>query len=167
MEGHTDSVTCMAINRKSLIGLFTGSANGELRVWNTMKNISMATYKAHKGFVKGVTGDNSGKFVFTCGIDGTIKQWDYHNFSTTETNSPLNAYSISSPLNGIDYNWFDENFATAGDMLDIWDISRSDPITSYDFSSGETLYSVKYNPSQECMLVSTASDNSICLFGMW
>ena len=46
---------------------------------------------------------------------------------------------------GIDHHLQKDQFATCGDKVDIWDISRATPIQTYDWGI-DTIDSIKYNP---------------------
>ncbi len=45
----------------------------------------------------------------------------------------------------IDHHWEDDKFATAGAAVDIWDHSRSEPISTYSWGADSVL-SVRFNP---------------------
>ena len=64
------------------------------------------------------------------------------------------ASSVSSQLiddccsqlrRAIDHHWEDDKFATAGAAVDIWDHSRSEPISTYSWGADSVL-SVRFNP---------------------
>jgi hypothetical protein len=45
----------------------------------------------------------------------------------------------------IDHHWEGDKFATAGVAVDIWDHSRSEPISTYSWGADSVL-SVRFNP---------------------
>ena len=82
LEGHTDSVKCMAIARRPGAPLLSapvktreghrrsGSCNGELHLWNMQQLcLGHSVAKAHEGFVRGVTMSMDGRHAFSCGDD--------------------------------------------------------------------------------------------------
>jgi len=52
-------------------------------------------------------------------------------------------------IQGIDHHWKENQFATCGDKVDIWDISRATPTRTFDWGI-DTIDSVKFNPIEVC-----------------
>ncbi len=49
------------------------------------------------------------------------------------------------PCRGIDHHWQRDTFATAGQQVDVWDHSRSQPVHSFSWGA-DSLTSVRFNP---------------------
>ncbi|EER06749.1 WD-repeat protein, putative [Perkinsus marinus ATCC 50983] len=153
LEGHTDAVKCMTRCRTVIAPLFTGSCDGEIRFWNVGQRRCFKSVRAHEGFVRGLCTTSDDSLVVSAGEDKTIKLWKYGlvNFQ-------------SSMLSSIDAHWGKSSMlATAGETVDIWDYNRTTPLSTYEWGTEATL-SVKFNPCEECLLGTTAMDNSIGLF---
>ncbi|EER10614.1 protein SOF1, putative [Perkinsus marinus ATCC 50983] len=188
LEGHTDAVKCMTRCRTVIAPLFTGSCDGEIRFWNVGQRRCFKAVRAHEGFVRGLCTTSDDSLVVSAGEDKTIKLWKFdpdeavgemldEKFSTVgalqsgssaslhnDKVAPLHVLTSSSMLSSIDAHWGKSSMlATAGETVDIWDYNRTTPLSTYEWGTEATL-SVKFNPCEECLLGTTAMDNSIGLF---
>ncbi|KAK2197209.1 bifunctional WD40-repeat-containing domain superfamily/WD40 repeat/Sof1-like protein/WD40-YVTN repeat-like-containing domain superfamily [Babesia duncani] len=173
LEGHTDSVNCMSTSRTRLCDLFTGSNNGEVRMFNLLKKHSGKPLGSHASCVNGICTNRDGSLVYSCGNDKYIKCWklleqemlqsNKEENATTCNPEPVELYLSKSMLNGIDYNWQRDIFATAGDVLEIWDGLKSLPISKFEWGC-DSLYCVKFNNSDVNLLASSGGDNSVGLY---
>merc|ERR1719261_1962247 len=75
LDGHTDTVKSMAKCRSLVAPFITGSCDGELRVWSLSKRRCLRSFRAHQGFIRGITTNNDDTSIFSCGDDKVIKQW--------------------------------------------------------------------------------------------
>ena len=66
---------------------------------------------------------------------------------------------------GIDHHWQTSVFATCGAVVDVWDHNRSEPINTFKWGA-ESVTSVKFNPAESDVFVTTGSDRSICLYDL-
>jgi len=166
MDGHTDSVKCMSIARRQGAPLISGSCNGELRIWDLNLLSCRATIpRAHDGFVRGVVASPSGKHVFSCGDDKTAKMWaiDTQDFAVNQ--EPEGTYHMASMPNAIDHHWSKPMFVTVGDTVDVWDYSRSTPLSSFEWGC-ERVITARFNPAEPALIASTAVDRSIGLYDL-
>lgn len=124
---------------------------------------------AHDGFVRGITIDRFGKYIFTCGDDKTIKMYPcYMNIDGTvqklnQDPLPKMTWYSKSSFTGIDHSWQDDKFITCSRTVDVWNHMHDKPIQTFKWGI-DTVTSVKYNPSDSNILSSTAYDRSICLY---
>lgn len=72
---HSDGVYCSATNPKSLVSFVSGSADGEVIVWDLASKTKLWSVVAHTGFVRGLTVSSEGDYFFSCGDDKRIRQW--------------------------------------------------------------------------------------------
>lgn len=174
LDGHSDSVHCMSTVRNKVVPFITGACDGEIKVWDLSRRTCFwSAVGAHTGFVRGVAPDVEGNSFFSCGDDKLIKQWTLlPNDTTVEGSgesiiSPLRTIRTKESLKGIDHHWKDAQFATCGDSVCLWDATKTtnDPIHSYKWGADSVL-SVKFNPAEACVLASTASDRSVCLYDL-
>ena len=164
LDGHTDSVRCMTTIRTKNVPFISGACDGEIKVWDLSRKLCIWSTIGHLGFVNGIAPDEEGNTFYTCGNDRMIKQWKLESSNHEKINA-INTYTAPSALTSIDHHWKDKQFASAGDSVYIWDTNRSDPIHTYSWGS-DTVLSVKFNPAEACLLASTGTDRSVCLYDL-
>lgn len=78
---------------------------------------------------------------------------------------PSMVYNSKNGFNGIDHHRSDNVFATASNVVQVWDENRSSPLSTLQFgSSMETVTSVQFNQSETSVLASVGSDRTMCLY---
>jgi WD repeat and SOF domain-containing protein 1 len=78
---------------------------------------------------------------------------------------PTMSYTSKNGFNGIDHHRTDGVFATASNTVQIWDETRSSPLSTLAFgSSMETVSGVKFNQSETSVLASIGNDRTMCLY---
>jgi len=78
---------------------------------------------------------------------------------------PTMSYTSKNGFNGIDHHRTDGIFATASNTVQIWDETRSSPMSTLAFgSSMETVSGVKFNQSETSVLASIGNDRTMCLY---
>jgi len=166
LEGHTDSVKCMSIARKSAAPLLSGSCNGELKLWN-MQHLSCGSgvEKAHEGFVRGVTVSPDGTKAFSCGDDKAAKMWHIQVKACEISEEPQASYHMAYIPGAIDHHWQKPMFVTVGDTVDVWDYNRSAPLSSFEWGC-ERVITSRFNPAESALLASTAVDRSVGLYDL-
>ena len=179
LQGHMDSVYCTSTVRNSVVSFISGACDGEIKVWDLSKKETVWSANAHQGFVRGISPDQTGNSFFTCGDDKLIKKWVLAG-SDTGTAGPLasTSSSLSSAnmepvktftaphlLTSIDHHRVDNQFATSGDTVCIWNSDRNEPLHSYKWGS-DTVTSVSFNPAETALLGSTCADRMVCLYDL-
>ncbi|KAF8820357.1 Sof1 family domain-containing protein [Cardiosporidium cionae] len=186
LDGHTDSVQCLSRSHKHLADLFTGSCDGEVRMWNLDSKQCHKSIRAHEGFVRGVCVSHDDKWLFSCGDDKKIKQWNIEkNKNALELNldevtdtghlmqngdiktifkdvTPTTVFQAQSALTSVDHHWHRSSFVSSGDTVDVWDYHRSAPVQTFEWGCEKVMMS-RFNPSEPYLVASTAADNSIAL----
>ena len=109
--------------------------------------------------MRGIAPDVQGRTFFSCGDDKTIKQWEISPNNLKSEITPLRTILSTSPLLDIDHHWRDDQFATSGDSVCLWDSDKNTPLLTYKWGS-DSIVSVRFNPSEACLLGSTGSDRS-------
>ena len=88
LDGHIDSVYALAKHPTAISRMVSGSADGEIRVWNLQTRETVWKAKAHRGFVRGICASPS-RFgqIMSIGDDRAIRLWDDkdHDVSTSAT----------------------------------------------------------------------------------
>jgi WD repeat and SOF domain-containing protein 1 len=164
LDGHHDGIWCMTSIRSNLIPFISGSCDGELRIWDLATRKVAWNTIAHTGYVRGVAPDVTGFTFYSCGDDKTIKHWALQP-EDTEKVEPISIFNSSSSMKAIDHHWIDNQFATCGDVLNVWDPTRANPIHTYKWGA-DSIISVKYNPAEKSLLASTGTDRSVCLYDL-
>lgn len=92
--------------------MFSGSCDGEIRVWDLPLRKTMWRAHSHAGFVRGLVIDQTGENLFTCGDDKTIKMYKtYLNIDGTvqslnEDPEPSMIWYGKSPFTYIYYQFY-------------------------------------------------------------
>ena len=168
LDGHKDSVHCMSTVHNKVVPLISGSADGEIKVWDLSRKVCFWSSIAHTGFVRGIAPDEGGNSFYTCGDDKMIKQWALLTDSNnSEDIEPIKTILAPHSMKSIDHHWVDKQFATCGETVCIWDGTRtsSEPLHTYSWGT-DSILSIKFNPAEACLLASTAGDRSICLYDL-
>nr|XP_002121570.1 DDB1- and CUL4-associated factor 13 [Ciona intestinalis] len=162
LDGHRDGVCCLCKHRKRLSYLFSGSCDGEIRQWNLTNRQCIRTLQGHTGFVRGLACSPDGKRFISVGDDKTVKHWNSDPLSE-ERDIPINTVVAKSLYTGVDHHWTDSIYATCGQSVDIWNMERSEPVRVYKWGM-DSIQSVKFNPVETNLCISTVSDRSIRLY---
>ncbi|XP_020580447.1 DDB1- and CUL4-associated factor 13 [Phalaenopsis equestris] len=148
LEGHIDAVSCMAKNPNHLKGIFSGSMDGDVRLWDlaNRKTVCQSLWVP------------------------SLRLWnvpDYRNKSPNDSAAmvPAAVYVWKHAFWGVDHQWGGNLFATVGAQVDIWDHERSEPVNTYKWGN-DTVISVRFNPGEPDMLATSSSDRSIILYDL-
>ncbi|KAL6529591.1 hypothetical protein OROGR_015214 [Orobanche gracilis] len=171
MDGHSDGISSMAKNPKQLKGLFSGSMDGDIHLWDLANRRTICKFPGHIGAVWGLTVSSDGRVLVSCGTDATVKLWsvpvpsfmqpDY----SSDNKEPLADYTGKNAFWAVDHQWCGELFATAGAQVDIWNHNRHHPVNSFEWGK-DTAISVRFNPGEPNILAASASDRSITIYDL-
>ncbi|KAL4251025.1 DDB1- and CUL4-associated factor 13 [Abortiporus biennis] len=174
LEGHVDAVECMSRKPESLNEVASGSWDGGLIVHDiAQRRHILKIESAHKGKVSGVCFANDGEKLLSCGVDRNIKLWntrqqvdvDENGAGPSDLQKPLSVYPGKFAFNSIDHHRSDPLFATASSIVQVWDETKSAPISNLTFpTSTETITSVRFNLSESSVLASIGSDRTFTLY---
>ncbi|KAJ7662202.1 WD40 repeat-like protein [Mycena polygramma] len=164
LEGHVDAVEVLAKQPGSLTTVASGSWDGGVIVHHLARRSQLLhAPQAHKGKVSGVCFSREGRLL-SCGVDKNIKLWSVEN-SQTEAPQPVSVFTGKSAFNSIDHHNSDPLFATASNLVQIWDETKSLPVSNLTFpTSTETINSVRFNLSETSVLASIGSDRTFTLY---
>ncbi|KAJ6453643.1 WD40 repeat-like protein [Mycena vitilis] len=164
LEGHVDAVEVLAKQPGSLTTVASGSWDGGVIVHHLARRSQLLhAPQAHKGKVSGVCFSREGRLL-SCGVDKNIKLWSLES-SQTEAPQPVSVFTGKSAFNSIDHHNSDPMFATASNLVQIWDETKSLPISNLTFpTSTETINSVRFNLSETSVLASIGSDRTFTLY---
>ncbi|THH28640.1 hypothetical protein EUX98_g5545 [Antrodiella citrinella] len=149
----------------------SGSWDGGLIVHDIVKKSQqMRIDVAHKGKITGLTFAESNRLL-SCGVDRNIKLWDFsseldeNGAGPSEPRKPLSVFPGKTAFNSLDHHRSDPVFATASNIVQIWDETKSAAISNLTFpTSSETISAVRFNPSESSVLASIGSDRTFTLY---
>ncbi|KAL6763169.1 WD40-repeat-containing domain protein [Haematococcus lacustris] len=167
---HDDGVTALARNPRSLNSVVSGAADGDIRIWDVALRRTLRRLVGHTGAIRGISFAPDGETAVSCSTDCTVKLWKvpYAPFESGEVQqdaSPVFEFQGKGAFRGIDHHWGRSIFASAGAVVDIWDHSRSEPISSFSWGS-DTVTSARFNPAEADVLATTGSDRSLALYDL-
>eukprot|EP00418_Pyrodinium_bahamense_P089406 CAMPEP_0179026594 /NCGR_PEP_ID=MMETSP0796-20121207/8595_1 /TAXON_ID=73915 /ORGANISM="Pyrodinium bahamense, Strain pbaha01" /LENGTH=426 /DNA_ID=CAMNT_0020722679 /DNA_START=201 /DNA_END=1481 /DNA_ORIENTATION=+ len=166
LDGHMDSVKCLAVARRAGAPLISGSCDGEIRAWNLQQlECGSVVTRAHEGFVRDIAVSPDGRHTLSCGDDKTAKMWALQAESCSIAQEPQSTYHSASISNAIDHHWTKPMFITTGDTVDVWDYHRSAPLNSFEWGC-ERVITGRFNPAEPALIGSTAVDRSIGLYDL-
>ena len=177
LEGHSDMVQCMMKHPTSLSTLVSGSADGEIRIWNIATRKCIRSLRAHDGIVRALCAPRSGEYFFSLDGNANIKQWKLNQFSGSIASSgqedeetdesglaePINTMIGRSLTMSMDHHFSKPLIVTCGETVQLWEESRSEPLRSFSWGC-DSIYSVRFNPVETDVCCSTAGDRSIILY---
>lgn len=166
LDSHRDAICSMTRLPNSLVYHFSGACDGELKLWNLSSQANVWSVQAHSRFVRGICPDQTGDHVFTCSDDSTVKLWkvDASDFLAADKPiSPVATFMGENAFSGISHHRKENQFATSGVRVDIWDSTRSQPLHSFAWGA-DSIYTVKYSPVEVDLLASSSSDCNIVLY---
>ncbi|GAB4819994.1 hypothetical protein N2152v2_007040 [Parachlorella kessleri] len=167
---HDDGITCLARNPRRLNSLLSGSADGDIRLWDLPARRCLRRLVGHTGQVRGISVTPDGEACVSCSTDCTVKLWKvpfapFDGGPIQEDSDPVLEFSGKFAFRGIDHHWDRQQFATAGAAVDIWDHSRAEPVQSFSWGA-DTVTSARFNPAEPDVFATTGSDRSIALYDL-
>lgn len=173
LEGHVDAVETMARKPESLDMVASGSWDGGLILHDISRRTRVLHVDgAHQGKVSGVCFADSDRLL-SCGVDRNVKLWNIRSSSDDDQNEagpssgqkPLSVFPGKTAFNSIDHHRSDPLFATASNIVQVWDETKSAPISNLTFpTSTETISAVRFNLSESSVLASIGSDRTFTLY---
>ncbi|KAG6832256.1 hypothetical protein H0H87_002152 [Tephrocybe sp. NHM501043] len=162
LEGHVDAVEVLARQPGSLTTVASGSWDGGIILHNlSTRNKLLNLQRVHKGKVTGLCFAD-GDRLLSCGVDRNIKLWSVADGASDQ---PINVFPGKSAFNSIDHHRSDPLFATASNLVQIWDETKSAPVSNLTFpTSTETITNVRFNLSESSVLASIGSDRTFTLY---
>ncbi|KAJ6734147.1 NUCLEOTIDE BINDING [Salix purpurea] len=172
MDGHIDAISSVAKNPNYLKGIFSASMDGDIRLWDIANRRTVCRFPGHQGAVRGLTASTDGSTLVSCGTDCTVRLWNVPVATIMESDNlsdcssePRAVYMGENAFWAVDHQWNGDLFATAGAQVDIWNHNRSQPVNSFKWGT-DSVISVRFNPGEPNLLVTSASDRSIILYDL-
>lgn len=165
-DGHVDGVYSLTKDPHSLNVIASGSGDGEVKIWDLAERKELLTVKAHEGVVKGMCFTNlarENQRLLSCASDRTVKMWD--PYAAQNGDVPVATYLGSGAFTGVTHHRSDHTFATASSVIEIWDSSRSKPVTTLNWGV-DTINTVKFNQSETSILASAGTDRTLIFYDL-
>ncbi|XP_014260761.1 DDB1- and CUL4-associated factor 13 [Cimex lectularius] len=163
LDGHKEGVSALNKHTTSLSSIISGDYDGEVRLWNLpMKNCTRKV-QAHDGSVRGVAILENGERFISIGDDKTLRIWNSEAPIDGTTDLPINTIVSKTILTGLSYNKKQRQFATCGDICQIWDESRNEPLRSFQWGV-DSVHWIAYNPVERHLLGTCAGDRSTVFY---
>lgn len=159
---HSDGITCLARNPSSLNSVISGTADGDIRIWDIPAKRTLRRLVGHTGAIRGVSFAPGGEACVSASTDCSVRLWKvpYAPFEAGEVAAEEAAvleFQGKHPFRGIDHHWRQQLFATAGAVVEVWDHARSQPINTFSWGADAVL-SVKFNPVSTAAWVKGGAD---------
>ncbi|KRT82715.1 translation initiation factor eIF2A, partial [Oryctes borbonicus] len=162
-DGHRDAICCITKHPLQLSILLSASYDGELRVWDLAQRKCLREFVAHEGVIRGVTYIPDGTQFITLGDDKTINTWNAQMPQFEEEEEPVDTIISKTVLGGISHSYKGTTFATCGEICQLWERTRNEPIRTYQWGV-DSLHDVRFNPVECNILAACASDRSVILY---
>lgn len=167
---HDDGITCLARNPRRLNCLLSGSADGDIRLWDVPARRCLRRMRGHSGAVKGVSVTSDGEAAVSCSTDCTVKLWKvpfapFDGGPIQEEGEAVLEFSGKHAFRCIDHHWERAQFATAGAAVEVWDHERAEPVQTFTWGS-DTITSVRFNPAEPDVFATAGSDRGIALYDL-
>ncbi|EJD51858.1 WD40 repeat-like protein [Auricularia subglabra TFB-10046 SS5] len=184
LEGHADQVESLARKPNSLNVFASAAADGDIIVHDLPQRAQLLRIpRAHKNAVTGLAFVD-GEHILSCGIDKFVRMWDVNRVdqlpdpstlldeedgpraSTSKARpEPLATFAGKAPFNTLDHHYTDPLFATGSNCVQVWDQTKSAPISNITFASAtETVKCIRFNASEPSVLASVGTDRSFTLY---
>lgn len=168
-----DAVSVMKRKPGSVTDIASGSWDGEIVVHDVGRRAHVARApNAHKGKVSGLCWADQTR-VLSCGVDNNVKMWDMRPLvddvdgtgAGPSERKPMRVFPGKTAFQSIDHHRHDPVFATASNIVQVWDETKSTPITNLTFpTSVETITDVRFNASEPSVLASIGTDRTFTLY---
>lgn len=162
LDGHKDGVSCIAKHPKQLSILASGAYDGEIRIWDLPQRVCTRSFTAHDGIIRGITYVPSGDKFISIGQDKLIKTWKSGK-QDDEDEEPINTIISKTVITAISHHKKDPVFATCGEVCQIWEDTRNEPIKSFQWGV-DSLHDIEFNKVETNILAACASDRSVILY---
>eukprot|EP01061_Rhynchopus_euleeides_P034292 TRINITY_DN58061_c0_g1_i1.p2 TRINITY_DN58061_c0_g1~~TRINITY_DN58061_c0_g1_i1.p2 ORF type:complete len:451 (+),score=195.41 TRINITY_DN58061_c0_g1_i1:216-1568(+) len=166
LEGHVDTVNVLAKDPTNLSLMLSGGCDGEIKLWNIQKKEQMHSVKGHRGFVNGLVTAPDGAAYFSCSDDKAIRMWDMDGMQQQDAHGearPVAEYLGEHSFKSLDHHWNKGMLCSAGVNLQLWDITRQQPITTFNWGI-EQVTKCRYNKVETDLILTAMSDRSVCIY---
>ena len=167
LEGHRDGIYALSTDPHSLHTVVTGSADGDLRVWDLRRQkCAQVAKQAHKSFIRAVAMAPMKPGVFLSGSDDHfIKMWKYNSEEQVGDVQLMMTFETDEVVHSLDHHRKEPYFMSAGGagVLE-WHHDRSESTRTFRFTANDSYSALRINPSQGDLFVAAGTaDRSIVI----
>eukprot|EP00747_Dinoflagellata_sp_TGD_P142543 gnl/TRDRNA2_/TRDRNA2_176257_c1_seq3.p1 gnl/TRDRNA2_/TRDRNA2_176257_c1~~gnl/TRDRNA2_/TRDRNA2_176257_c1_seq3.p1 ORF type:complete len:384 (-),score=-39.64 gnl/TRDRNA2_/TRDRNA2_176257_c1_seq3:382-1533(-) len=167
---HSECITAMSVNKEFSNTLLTGSADGVVRLWDIPRRRILSRFLGHTKSVRGVSVSYNGTSCVSCSDDCTIRLWKIGPTSLELGPMPVNQKPFlefigREPYHDIDCHPTEPLFVTVGSKINLWMLPRQQPLQTFS-STSHSILSVKFNPIEKGLFVSSNSGREIGLYDL-
>lgn len=161
LQGHSDAINVFSLNPNRLSVVLSGSFDGEIRAWDLSHRNCLFAINAHELAIKGLNFNQNAGFFLSSGGDNRV---NLYQFPGEASHLPISSFISKFPLNNVEHSYTETGvFATAGQIVQLWNYERSQPVSSFEWGADSVL-KLKFNPSEGNILGSTGIDRSVVLW---
>lgn len=140
LSGHSDGISCFTKSKKHISMIASGSWDGEIRLWDLVSKKCLFSTFAHERFVRGISFDYTGNYIYSCGDDQDINMYQATSsiakFMAKEVVQPYRKLVSKTPVQSIDCSYITNQFVTGGEVVQLWSQDRTNPIQSFSWVIG-------------------------------
>ncbi|KAI9811561.1 MAG: rRNA-processing protein sof1 [Phylliscum demangeonii] len=163
-NGHVDGVYSTAMDPSSLDHVASGSGDGVVKVWDLASRGERWQMQAHQGIVKSICWTQAGRLL-SCASDRTIKVFDPSRRSADD--GPINQVLGQAAFTGLSCHRSQSWVAASSNVISIYDLHKFSLVQTLAWPNAtDTINAVAFNQTETSILLSTATDRSICLYDM-
>lgn len=126
-----------------------GHKNGTVTLWSPNQGSPLVKMLTHRGCVKGIAIDRSGKYMVTSGVDAQVKVWDLRMYK------PVHAYYSAQPASNIEISQRGMLAIGWGSTVQVWKdalaTKQNSPYMRHQFALGQKINSIKFCPYEDIM----------------
>jgi len=126
-----------------------GHKNGTVTLWSPNQGTPLVKMLTHRGEVKGIAIDKSGKYMVTTGMDAQVKVWDLRTYKS------VHAYYSAQPSSHIEISQRGMLAVGWGSTVQVWKdalgTKQNSPYMRHQFALGQKINSMKFCPYEDVL----------------
>ncbi|KAF6775216.1 hypothetical protein AHF37_05564 [Paragonimus kellicotti] len=165
LEGTTERITCISLNSETLGVAVFGTADGKIQYWDVSLRKRLFENQAHDAEIRGVSHCNRSSLMYTCSLDGQLKQWRMnHDDIASAWSAPLTSVLMKWAPHCLDHHpSADELLIGGAESCLLYSAARMDvPIREWTWGQ-EPVHCAKFNQVEQNVACVLSKDNSLML----
>ncbi|CAH8484172.1 unnamed protein product [Heterobilharzia americana] len=164
-SGSVQALTCAQFHPDGLI-LGTGTADGEVKIWDVKERRNVANFAHGSGANQPVTAvafSENGYYLATSGADSQVKLWDLRKLKNFKTLIPGEDQPSSYEINDVEFDQSGSYLAIAGTDVRVYLCKQWDQLISFNAHTAPAT-GVRFGENATTV-ISTSRDRSVKVFG--